>query len=42
MPLFEGLYPIPGHRCHYSGLIELDEVVFHVVICDGHHVKPEP
>ena len=42
VPLFEGLYPLPCYRCHYSGSVELHEVVCRVVLCTGHHLWPEP
>ena len=42
MPLFEGLYPLPCYRCHYSGCVEFREVVCRVVLCTGHHLWPEP
>ena len=42
MPLFEGLYLLPFYRCHYSGCVELHEVVCRVVLCTGHHLWPEP
>ena len=42
MPLFEGLYPLPCYRCHYSGCVELREVVCRVVLCTGHHLWPKP
>ena len=40
--LFEGLYPLACYWCHYSGSVELREVVCRVVVCAGHHTWTKP
>ena len=35
--IFEGLYPLPCYRCHYSCCVELHEVVC-CIVCTVHHL----